>query len=317
MDLFRNMRLFVRVAEDMSFTSAARSLTISIGVASRLITELEQHLQTRLLHRTTRQIALTQAGKRYLSRCRAILASIEEAEAEARAVHLQPAGRLKVHASPTIGRHYLVPAVRHYQRTYPRVQVALTLSDASSALLEDGFDTAIVALPALRDSSFVGVNLGETYSVLCAAPGYAKRDVSVDEPADLASHAFVGFGPALADAVDIALIDQHGVTVDIPVQPAFCVNTVEAVASALELGMGIGALPLHVAVDAISSGRLVRFLPDYHLQPLTVYALFPSRQYLDAKVRTWLDHLKAHFLEAARREAAVLSGTRRLTALRS
>jgi DNA-binding transcriptional LysR family regulator len=253
MDLYRNMRLFVRVAEDMSFTSAARSLTISIGVASRLIAEAERHLQTRLLHRTTRQIALTQAGKRYLARCRAILASIDEAEAEARAVHLQPSGRLNVRASPTIGRHYLVPAVRQYQRAWPSVQVALTLSDASLDLLDHGFDTASVAMPALRDSSFVGVSLAETYSVLCAAPGYVKRNMPVDTPFDLTSYASVSFAAALADSVDLALIDADGVTVSVSTKPAFCVNTVESVASALELGMGIGALPLHVAVDAISA----------------------------------------------------------------
>ncbi|WP_229011801.1 LysR family transcriptional regulator [Paraburkholderia gardini] len=320
MDLYRNMRLFVRVAEDLSFTSAARSLTMSIGVASRLITELEQHLETRLLHRTTRQIALTQAGRRYLGRCRAILASVDEAEAEARAVHLQPAGRLHVHASPSIGRHYLVPAIGQYQQQYPHVHVALSLSDENMDLLEDGFDTAIVAMPALRDSSFIGVNLRETYSVLCAAPGYLRRDTTVETPFDLEAHPFVSFTPAFTESVDLALVDANDASVIVTTKPAFCVNTLESAASALELGMGIGALPLHVAVEAIGAGRLVRVLPHYRLQPLTLYALFPSRQFLDAKVRTWLDHLKIHFEGAARREESILAEASRVatvTALRA
>ncbi len=300
------MRLFVLVSDEMSFTQAARSLDVTTGAASRIISELEHHLATRLLHRTTRHLSLTPAGKRYLGRCRALIAALDEAEAEARAVHLQPAGRLRVHASTTLGRHYLVPAIREYQRMHSSVHVSLTLSDTASNWLDEGFDTALVAARALRDSSLVAVHLGDTYSVLCAAPSYLHAHAPIYSPADLEHHAFASFDIDATEGIELALIGSEGTTSAI-VHPAFSVNSGESILSALEYGMGIGALPLHRVVDALGTGRLKRVLPDHHLQPLNIYALFPSRQFLDAKVRTWLDHLKLHFGKAAERDRTVLA----------
>jgi DNA-binding transcriptional LysR family regulator len=305
MDLIRNMRIFARVAQEMSFTSAARSFDISTGMVSRLVSELERHLATRLLHRTTRHITLTNAGRHYLARCRAILDAISEAEAEARSVHLLPAGRLRVRASPSLGPHYLIPAVKEYQKKHPAVQVGLTLSEPTSHSLEDGFDTAILALPALRDSSFVGVQLGETYSVLCAAPMYLEAHADLVTPAGLAAHTFVSDTLPIADTVELALQGPDGPQ-RMSVRPALCVNSLASVASALEIGMGVGALPLHAAIDALQSGRLVRVLQEHHLDHLNVYALFASKLFLDAKVRTWLDHLKVFFAETQRRHDAIL-----------
>jgi DNA-binding transcriptional LysR family regulator len=300
MDLIRNMRTFAQVAEESSFSSAARSLNISTGAVSRLISELEQHLATRLLHRTTRQMALTQAGRVYLVRCRAVLEAISEAEAEARSVHLEPAGSLKVHASPSLGRHYLIPAVKEYTRTHPSVHVSLTLSEPSSHSLEEGFDTAILAIPALRDSSLVGVQLGETYSVLCAAPSYLQACVAPEVPAALAQLSFISNASALTHALELELKGPQG-SEWVSVRPSLCVNSFASVASALEIGMGIGALPLHDAAESLRAGRLVRVLPQYQLEHLNIYALFASKLFLDAKVRTWLDHLKTFFPKSRNR----------------
>lgn len=299
------MRLFMLVCDELSFTHAARILDMTTGAASRIISELEQHLETRLLHRTTRHLSMTPAGKRYLGRCRALVAAIDEAEAEARGVHLQPSGRLRVHASTTLGKHYLVPAIRDYQTHHAGVQIALTLSDTSSNWLEDGFDTALVAASSLPDSSLVAVQLGETFSVLCASPAYLQTRAPIRTAADLKSHAIASLGHDTTDTIELGLIGVHG-TVSTSVQPAFSVNSGEAVVSALEAGMGVGAVPIHRVIDALGAGRLVRVLPEYHLHPLKIHALFPSREYLDAKVRTWLDHLKVYFNRATARERGVL-----------
>jgi len=308
MDLLRNMRTFVRVADVMGYTAAARSLDISTGAVSRLVSELEQHLKTRLFHRTTRQIVLTTAGQRYLARCRVILDALGDAEAEARSVHLRPAGRLRVQASPSLGRHLLVPAIDAYRRLYPEVQIGLTLAPASSHALDADFDIAVLALPALRDSSSVGVQLGQTCSVLCAAPGYLARHPAPLTPAELASHPFIGYSPGMAGTVELDLHGPEGpdrVTVEL----AFCVNSTASVARALELWMGVGALPLHAAADALQAGRLVRVLAPWQLERLNIYALFASKHFLDAKVRTWLDHLKVFFAEVSRQHDAVLRAT--------
>lgn len=307
MDLFRNMRIFARVTEEMSYTSAAHAFNISTGAVSRLVSELEQHLSTRLLHRTTRQIALTHAGRLYLEKCRAILDAIGEAEAEARSIHLQPTGCLRVRASPSLGRSFLIPAIKEYQRKYPTVQLALTFEESTSQSLEERFDTAILALPRLRDSSLVGVQLGETYSVLCAAPIYLGAHSDLTAPSELEAHAFVSDSSTFVDSAELELYGPEGPERAL-VRPSLCVNSLASVAAALELGMGVGALPLHAAMGALQSGCLVRVLPKYHLEKLKIYALFASKLFLDAKIRTWLDHLKAFFAEASQRQNALHSG---------
>ena len=308
MDLLRNIHTFVRVADAMSYTSAARSLDISTGAVSRLVSELEQHLETRLFHRTTRQIVLTTAGQRYLARCRAILEALGNAEAEARSVHIRPTGHLRVQASHSLGPHLLVPAIESYRRVYPDVQIKLMLAPVSSHTLDAGFDIAILALPELRDSSSVGVQLGQTCSVLCAAPGYLDKHPAPLTPAELASHPFIGYSPGMAETIELELQGPHGCD-RATVKPAFCVNSSATAARALELHMGIGALPLHTAAEAFQAGRLVRVLAPWRLERLNIYALFASKHFLDAKARTWLDHLKVFFGEVCKQHDAVLNAT--------
>jgi DNA-binding transcriptional LysR family regulator len=120
MDTLQSMRAFVRVVEAGSFTGAAQHLNTTIAYASRAVSDLEAHLRTRLLNRTTRRIALTEAGERYLHRCAQILAYVDQAEAEAGDAHARPSGKLRVHATTSFGQHYVVPAVGRYQQLYPR-----------------------------------------------------------------------------------------------------------------------------------------------------------------------------------------------------
>src|SRR5580704_12584694 len=152
MDMFRNIKIFVEVAEGSSFTAAAVRLGATTGYISRSVSDLESHLRTRLLNRTTRRIALTEAGERYLQRCYAITASVAQAEAEASSAQAQPVGTLRVHAVSSLGQNYVVPAVAAYQERYPAVTVDLTLSQNLPDLLEEGYDVALRIAPgALPD----------------------------------------------------------------------------------------------------------------------------------------------------------------------
>uniref|UniRef100_UPI0010697812 LysR family transcriptional regulator n=1 Tax=Pseudomonas aeruginosa TaxID=287 RepID=UPI0010697812 len=172
MDILFNMRAFVSVAETGSFTAAAQRLDLTTAYVSRAVAKLEAHLQTRLLHRTTRRIALTEAGQRYLMRAQQILAYIEEAEAEAGDAHARPSGTLKVHAMTGIGQHYLIKAISQYCETYPEVGFDLTLANRITDILDEGYDIYVVIAPELPDSGFVSKCIGQTYSILCASPGY-------------------------------------------------------------------------------------------------------------------------------------------------
>ncbi|SEJ05990.1 DNA-binding transcriptional regulator, LysR family [Pseudomonas linyingensis] len=292
MDILFNMRAFVCVAETGSFTAAAARLDLTTSYISRAVATLETHLRARLLHRTTRRIALTEAGQRYLLRCQQILGYIEEAEAEASDAHARPAGNLKVHAMTGIGHHYLIQAAADYSETYPEVSFDLTLANRTTDILDEGYDVSVITARELPDSGFISKQLGTTYSVLCAAPGYLARHGVPARPGDLLQHRCLRLVyPVMS--LDQWLLDgpagEELVTVE---HTHFQVNTVDAMAVALRAGMGIGALPVYSALPSLLDGSLVRVLPGHTLYPLGVFALYPSRQYLDAKIRTWVEFLR-------------------------
>jgi DNA-binding transcriptional LysR family regulator len=292
MDMFRSMKIFVAINEAGSFTAAAHQLDTTLGYVSRAVSELEAHLRTRLLNRTTRRIALTQPGERYLQRCYAIIAAVAEAEGEASDAHATPVGTLRVHAMSSLGKKYVVPAVAAYQERYPAVTVDLTLSQNVPDLLEEGYDVALrVASNSLPDSAYISRALGTFYSVLCASPRYLTMHGTPTTVDDLAHHTCLQVAMPLFPADHWLLQDVNGEH-EFPLPDArFKVNVPDAMAAALQEGMGIGALPAFTVRSLLRSGALIRVLPEYHLQTMNIFAVYASRQYLDAKIKTWIDFL--------------------------
>lgn len=275
MDILFNMRAFVSVAETGSFTAAAQRLDLTTAYVSRAVAKLEAHLQTRLLHRTTRRIALTEAGQRYLMRAQQILAYIEEAEAEAGDAHARPSGTLKVHAMTGIGQHYLIKAISQYCETYPEVGFDLTLANRITDILDEGYDISVVIAPELPDSGFVSKCIGQTYSILCASPGYIAAHGFPKLPAELSAHRCLRLVNSVM-SLDRWLFDgPDGQELACINQTHFQVNTADAMTEAVVSGMGIGALPVYAAVNGLKDGSLVRVLPRYSLFHLNVYALYP------------------------------------------
>jgi DNA-binding transcriptional LysR family regulator len=291
MDTLQNMRVFVRVVESGSFTAAAQHLNTTTAYASRAVSDLEAHLHTRLLNRTTRRIALTEAGERYLQRCQQILAYVEEAEAEAGDAHARPSGKLRLHAMASLGMHYIVPAVGRYQRRYPDVSVEMTLAQRTPDLLDEGFDVSVVVGYELPDSGLISQRLGTVFSIACASPAYLERRGVPRTPSELAEHACLRIVTP-ASVFDKWNFDGPNGTETFTVSaPAFQVNGADSMAIAVREGMGIAVLPTYAAMRWLGSGELVWILPEYTAMQLNVYALYPSRQYLDAKIRTWVDFL--------------------------
>jgi DNA-binding transcriptional LysR family regulator len=292
MDILFNMRAFVCVAETGSFTAAAQRMDLTTSYISRAVATLETHLRTRLLHRTTRRIALTEAGQRYLLRCEQILGYIEEAEAEASEAHARPVGNLKVHAMTGIGQHYLIKAIAQYSEKYPDVSFDLTLANRTTDILDEGYDISVVIAQELPDSGFISKQLGTTYSVLCASPGYIEKHGAPRLPSELSKHRCLRLVNNVM-SLDKWLFDgpdgQEMVSVN---QTPFQVNTADAMTEAIKAGIGVGVLPVYSAISGLKDGSLVRVLPNYSLFPLGIYALYPSRQFLDAKIRTWVEFLR-------------------------
>ncbi|WP_277184518.1 LysR family transcriptional regulator [Caballeronia sp. BR00000012568055] len=293
MDLLRSMRIFVRVAEASSFTVAAQHLDITTAQASRAITELETHLRTRLLNRTTRRVALTDAGNRYLARCKEVTALVDLSEAEAGDAQVLPNGVLRMHAPITFGQHYVVPALTQYLEAHPQVRVELTLSQQVPDMLDEGYDVFLqVTTKSLPDSALVSTRICSMTSVLCASPKYLKAAGVPKNIEELTQHACLQLVTTFFP-VDRWVFDGPPGRVEIELPPGrLRVNSADALAVAVADGLGIAPLPALSALPSLESGELVRVLPEWELQTMTIYAMYASRQYLDAKIKTWIAFLR-------------------------
>ncbi|WP_165673122.1 LysR family transcriptional regulator [Metapseudomonas otitidis] len=310
MDTLQTMRAFSCVADTGSFTAAAQQLGTTTANISRAVAHLERHLKARLLNRTTRRIALTEAGQRYLLRCQQILAYVEEAEAEAGDAHARPAGRLRVHSMNGIGQHYVIRAMAGYRQQYPDVCFDLTLANRVPDLLDEGLDVAIVVATELPDSGLVSQRIGATYSILCASPGYIAERGAPRTPAELAQHECLLLISPVMPFDRWHFVGPDGEQMITLGNPSFQVNVGDAMTEAIRSGMGISVLPLYSAMDGLRDGSLVPVLPHYRLQCLNIYALYPSRQYLDAKIRTWVTYLRETLPDALQADEVELAGIR-------
>lgn len=295
MDTLRNMRIFVRVVESGSFTRAAANEAITTAQVSRAVTDLEARLRTRLLNRTTRRMALTEAGERYLDNCKRILADIEQAEAEAGAAQANPSGKLRVYGGASFGQHYVMPLIARYQQHQPEVAVDLTIAQQMPDIIEEGFDVAVVVAAELEDSALISQHLGSTSAILCASPAYLQAHGVPQSFDELEGHACLHLTDASLPAGQWASAGPHGDTLRQPGHSGATllqVNNPEALALAIREGMGIGPLPVPVALPGLADGSLVRVLPRHWLEGLNIYALYASRRYLDAKIRTFVEFLR-------------------------
>ncbi|MGE8153118.1 LysR family transcriptional regulator [Pseudomonas vancouverensis] len=292
MDVLQTLRYFSAVAQSGSFTAAAALLNTTTTNVSKAVTSLEARLQTRLINRTTRRLALTEAGTRYLQRCERILEEIREADEEAGTAKVMPAGRLKIHAMSAIGNHYVIDAIARYREIHPTVMFDLTVTNRLPDLLEEGYDMSIVLARDLPDSGFVAQRLGITYSILCASPAYVARRGMPMSPAALLEHDCLKIVNTVMPVEHWVFEGPSGIeAVATPLSP-FHVNTADAMTVAISNGMGIGIQPIASAVAGLKAGTLVRVLPDYRLEALNMFAIYPSRKFVDAKIKTWVEFLK-------------------------
>ncbi|CAD6529153.1 LysR family transcriptional regulator [Paraburkholderia metrosideri] len=294
MDKFYNMSVFARVVEMGSFLAVANHLDSTVENVSKAVSTLEETLNTRLLQRSARQISVTDAGRRFYEHCTEILVDLEHAEAEARDAMPEPHGRLRVHSVPGLGRTHITEAVLAYRKEFPDVTVDLSLSQRLPNLLEDQLDLSIVVARTLPDSAYVSQKIGASQCVLVASPEYLAERPAPTRPEELADHNCV-----LLATVDYAPDEWHlqsaseSVTFR-PTGPHFGVNDMEAMSVALHAGAGIGLLAGFSAIDALRAGTLIRVLPEFHTYARNVYAVYLSRQLVDAKIKHFVETLKAH-----------------------
>lgn len=290
MDLLSSMKVFVAVVDGGSFASGAVRLGTSRAMASKQVQKLEEHLGTRLLNRTTRKLSLTETGREFYERSVQIIGDVEEAEQVAGQMASTPRGVLKVTMPLSYGQHTLACLVAEYSQQYPQVQVDISLSDRKADLVEEGFDLA-VRIGALPQSDLIARKIGAVRSYVCAAPGYLAKSGTPASPADLRAHACLSYTLSGSGA-EWRLEGPDG-TVVVPISGPIRADNGDILRLAAANGAGIVFQPYFIVADDLAAGRLVRVLPDWQSGEMGVYAVYPSRKHLSAKVRTFVDFLAA------------------------
>lgn len=291
MDKLTAMQVFTRVVDAGSFVKAADQLDISTSAASRLIAELETHLNTRLLQRSTRKLSLTEAGRHYHARCLQILGDVAEAESELCQETQRPFGLLRINAPVSFGQLHLSPLITAYQNAYPDVIVEIELSDRSIDLVEEGFDLALRIAGQITDT-LVARRLVSIRLVTAAAPAYLKQFGRPQTPADLANHNCLVY----TNSSRRGEWDFSGPQGDISMKVAghFRANNGDLLRRAALAGEGIICEPSFLIGEDLASGALTPLLPDYHAPAIALFAVYPSRRHLSAKIRSFIDFLQAN-----------------------
>ena len=299
--MFREMTTFVRIAEMGSITRAARSLGLSLPMASRHLRWLEGEFGAALVHRTTRQLHLTDAGHEFVTRARALLIGVEDAKEALRAgPNLE--GRIVITAPNALGTHQLSSIMPSLAARHPRLHIELRLEDRAVDLVKDGVDLAIRAAAPPDRASLVARELATYARVVCAAPSFLARHAAIDSLAALAAAPCVLHGCGPAEWAFETPDGPKSITVDGPL----CTNNVVIIREAVLAGVGPAWLPDYVIGDELSDGRLVRLLPEMKLAPIRVYGIMPKHARKATTVRAVLDIVGA----ALRTQSAKLAGGR-------
>lgn len=286
MDRLSSMEAFASVAELAGFAAAARKLGVSASLVTRLVADLEKHLGVRLLHRTTRSVTLTDAGRRYLERTRNVLTCIVEAEAAAQSEQTAPFGRFVVTAPETFGRREVAPLMADFLEAHPDVTAELILSDQVVNLVEGGVDVA-VRIGHLADSTLRARVVGTTRRVLVASPAYLKANRRPREPEDLAHHRTISF-TSVTPTSEWRFFGK-GTKRAVTVRPTLTTNSAEAAVEHAVRGSGIALVLAYQASSRLRSKELEILMPATEPPPLPIQLVHSASPFPSAAVRRFVE----------------------------
>jgi len=296
-DRLEAMTILLRVVDRGSFSAASRDLGVPLATVSRKVSELETHLRTKLLVRTTRKVALTDAGATYVASARRILDEIDETERIAAGEFHVPRGELILTAPIFFGRLHILPIVTEFLAAYPEINVRLLLSDRILHLIEDHVDMAVRIGP-LPDSTMIATRVGLMRTVVCASPKLLAGQGVPKSPEDLAGLPCVNFEfLSPASAWPFRLKSTEGTT-DVPIRPCLSVTTAEAAVWAAAQGLGVTRVLHYQCADAIKDGSLRIILANFEVELLPVHLLHAGRGALPSKMRVFLDFAAGRLRES-------------------
>jgi len=290
MDRLEAMSALLAAVETGSLSAAGRKLGMPLPTVSRKISDLEAHLNTRLLVRSTRRLSLTDAGSSYIAACRNILEQVGEAERAAAGEFVNPIGDLIVTAPIVFGRLHVLPAIVEFLAAFPSINVRLLLSDRNADLIDDHIDVAI-RIDALPDSGLVATHVGDVHRVVCASPRYLSLHGVPKSPSDLAKLSCITFeGLGSTNSWTFARKNSK-LPLAIAIQPRLSVTTAEAAIDAAIAGAGVTQVLSYQVADAVSTRDLQIVLPEFQPGSVPVNLVHLGQARLARKVRVFLDHL--------------------------
>jgi DNA-binding transcriptional LysR family regulator len=306
MDRVTSIMSFVKVVDTGGFATAARALDLSPSMVTNHVQVLEERLGVRLLNRTTRKVNLTEVGQAYYERCVRILAELEEADHVAEALQSKPRGLLRLNTSPAMASA-IAPVIADLVTHYPEVSVDIVATGRMVDLVEEGFDLAIRGHP-IPDSSLIVRRLGAYCIVVCGAPDYLAKRGTPKRPEDLAHHNCMHFSDAAWDGH--AWPFRQGETHQaVSISGDLKANNIDSLRRAAVLGQGLIYLPSFILSDELESGRLVPVLTEFPTPEMPINAIYPHREFMPSKVRSFIDLAAKQFHEANwNRVASVSAG---------
>jgi DNA-binding transcriptional LysR family regulator len=305
-DRLEAMQIFCKVVELGSFAAAADRLDISTSAVSRQVAQLEAHLQARLLNRTTRRISLTEDGRAYYERCLQLLSDLEEAEEMVGNTQAALRGTLRLTAPISFGIWQLPLAIAEFSRQHPEVKFDLSLADHQVDMVEAGLDMAI-RIGELGSQNLVARPIGKARLMTCASPDYLARHGTPTAPAELAGHQCLTYAYNAEPHV-WKFTHTSGEQAEVRISGPAHANNGIALRELAALGMGISRAPDFVMQTVVNEGRLVELLPDWAPGQLTVYAAYPSRKHLSAKVRAFVNFMQTWLAERCPKTGAFTAG---------
>lgn len=289
-DRWGAIRAFEAVGRRLSFAGAAAELDLSASALSRRVAQLEERLGTRLLHRTTRNVTLTEAGELYLERCRSLIDQAQEMDAQAATERATPSGALRISLPNLYGQKRVAPLLPAFMERYPQVRLAVMLSDAYVDMVAERIDVAI-RIGALTDADYIARRLAENPRYVCASPDYLARAGTPAHPRDLAGHECLHFNPlTVGRSWHLA---RGGRSVEVAIRPVLSADNAEVLREAALAGRGLALLADFVVGEDLAAGRLVPVLTDWTAAASSVHVVYPAARHLPLKTRAFVDFMIA------------------------
>ncbi|MRW92501.1 LysR family transcriptional regulator [Duganella sp. FT80W] len=303
MDQLLALRTFVRIAEAGNFSKAADQLTMPRSTASKLLQDLEDHLGTKLIHRTTRTLTVTPEGAQYYERARRLLGDLDDMDAATRHTRAQPKGRLRIDIGSILANQILLPALPQFQAAYPDIELRIGVSDRPTDLISEGID-CVIRGGALADTTLIARKLCEMAFVTCCHASYLAQYGRPSHPADIEQHhRIVGYFSSLTGKVVPLRFTREDQQLEINAHAAVAVNESTAHLSALTTGMGIGQTFRWFVQDMMERGDMVALLEDWQPPRHPLYVMYPPNRHLNATVRVFVDWAVQLFAQVDERGA--------------